>query len=383
MAVLGVGGRLELLREAPDPCIITPDQINLGSNTIGNICPGYWNGDEIVISGPDGLPIFIDGVPQRWDGVASYRQDVLFVADNRDHIDNEDHQFYKAAAEEYPDGEAGDDAWFYYRGEDENDQQTDDLSGFICIDQLGRLRLYETRCEGLECCTAGNRLVFNGPGGGRLDFDFIVINPVGSADYQNAITRCFGEIGEYVFNDVSDNSPPFTSICADPPLYENPVAGSAEFDNANILPRGRDLGEPMWRIICDLREWTLQLDAPSVDTTGVGEKWGEAVKSLVSGGGSAEFFVDRKCYEETEDSGTMMMRLLLMTEKGCKAGANFYLIDRGTDCGVPCAPLAGDMYYQTEILITGQAINLRPTELVAATCNFVTTGEIRLLEGVA
>ena len=386
MAVLGVGGRLELLREAPEPCVITPNQINLGTNTISDICPGYWNGDRITISGPDGLPIFINGIPQRWDGVASYRQDVLFVAANRDDIADNADDFYKQGTEDYFNGDAtmqNDDSLFYYQGEDANDTQTESIDGYICIDSLGRLRLYESRCEGLECCTDGNTLVFEIEGA-RLDFDFIVINPFGSADYQNAITRCFGEIGEYVFNDVSENQPPFTSICEDPPLYENPVAGNAEFDNANILPRGRDIGEPMWRIICEVTEWELQLDAPSVDTTGVGEKWGEAVKSLVSGGGSVNFFVDRKCVSETQDMGTMLMRLLLMTEKGCKAGANFYLIDRGSECGAPhCGPLAGDMYYQTEILVTGQAINLRPTELVAASCNFVTTGEIKLLEGVA
>ena len=33
MAVLGVGGRLELRREAASPCVITPEDINLGSST--------------------------------------------------------------------------------------------------------------------------------------------------------------------------------------------------------------------------------------------------------------------------------------------------------------------------------------------------------------
>ena len=87
-------------------------------------CEGYWPGDKVVISNPEGLPIFIDGKPQLWDGVASYYQNNLYVADNRDHITAADHQFYKDAGEEYPAGEAPQhDAWFYYRGEDAQDDK--------------------------------------------------------------------------------------------------------------------------------------------------------------------------------------------------------------------------------------------------------------------
>ena len=108
MAVLGSGGRLELRREAPSPCVILPEDLNTdGSLEIG--CEGYWPGDKITISDPDGLPIFIDGKPQKWDGVASYFGSSLYVADNRDQITADNDQFYKTASEEYPAGEAGND----------------------------------------------------------------------------------------------------------------------------------------------------------------------------------------------------------------------------------------------------------------------------------
>ena len=70
--------------------------------------------------------------------------------------------------------------------------------------------------------------------------------------------------------------------------------------------------------LCGIREYSLTLDAPSIDTTIVGEKFGEAVKSLVSGGGSFEFFIDRTCLgDDTEDASWMMMNLLFNTEGGC------------------------------------------------------------------
>ena len=105
------------------------------------------------------------------------------------------------------------------------------------------MKLYKTRCEGLACC--GDSLVLN-DGGAKLDFDFIVINQAGTGEYQNAITKCFGDIGEYIFNDIAedDGTPDpnrrIDSICNDPPLYLNPVANpDTEFSNADVQPRGQ------------------------------------------------------------------------------------------------------------------------------------------------
>ena len=159
------------------------------------------------------------------------------------------------------------------------------------------------------------------------------------------------------------------------------MAGTDEYDNANLLPRGEQ-GEPapFWQILCDIREWSLELNAPSVDTTAVSEKFGTAVKSLVTAGGSTEFLIDRECFDkDTRDNGLVIMQLLMMTEKGCQASAQFWLMS-GTDaCGADCDRIDGSLYYETEILITNTAVNLRPTEIVAGTASFVSTGEIKLL----
>lgn len=393
MAVLGVGGRLELRREAPSPCVIVKDDLNYLGNSFDLECDGYWPGDKVVISGPDGLPIFINGVPQCFDCVASYAQDILFVAENRDHIGNDNDDFYKQAGGPnntyYRDDPAfeNDDALFYYQGQDVDDNITDiesQLEGYICVDALGRVQLYASRCEAISCC--GEPLYQLENDNTILDFDFIVLNHFGSSEYQNAISSCFGEIGEYIFNDIAENdanSPRFLdSICLDAPRYLLPEAGPNEFDNADIQPRPFDQGpHPLWVVMCEIREYSLNLDAPSVDTTGVGEKWGNSVKSLVSGGGSVEFFIDRgDCNEEGKGDSLYIMRLLLMTQKGAKAHAKFYLIDTGLDGCSPCAT-GGALWYEADIYITQNAINVRPTEILAGSAQFVTTGEIKLLEG--
>lgn len=393
MAVLGVGGKLELRREASSACVITQEDVNLGSASFDIACDGYWPGDRVVISGPDGLPIFINGKPQLWDGVGSYFQNVLYVAENRDHITSSSDQFYKAIGEEYPAGQEEDDAWFYYQGDDADDEPITQLEGYLCIDSMGRAKLYDTRCDALNCCGETSYAFIDSPiNNAKLDFDFFVINHYGSGDYQNALTSCFGEIGEYIFNDIADDTSPFDpnravdSICNDPPLYLQPVAGTDEFANADVQPRQNGINagpHPLWTVMCDIREYSLNLDAPSVDTTGVGEKFGNAVKSLVNGGGTFEFFIDRQCFEEGEGNGIYIMRLLLMAQEGAKAHAKFYLLDRpGEDCGGLCGgALNGGLWYESDILITNNAINLRPTELVTGSAQFVTTGAIKLKEG--
>ena len=396
MAVLGSGGKLQLRREAPDPCIIRPEDINQGHRSFELHCEGYWPGDHVIITGsPAGLPIFIDGRPQVIDGVASYFGGDLFVAANRDQITALNDTFYKTASEEYPDGKGEDAANFYFIGEDGPDAGTDpdeplrQLEGYICVDSLGDIHLHKTRCDGLRCC--GDELLDFGGSNGRLDFDYFILSHVGSTEYNNGFLDCWGQYGEYRFNDVAEDdgvTDPNSwqdSICAQAPLYQRPTAGTAEFDNADVQPRNRvNNPEPLWVFICEVREWSLELDAPGVDTTGVGEKYGESVKSLITGGGSVDFFIDRRCYEnETQDNGLYLMQLLMMTSRGAKANARFYMIDKGEDdcTDAACNGLKGMVWYEADILITRNAVNLRPTQLVAGTAQFITTGEIRLLQG--
>ena len=175
MAVLGSGGRLELRRGHRG--VRHPSGGHQSGQQLDQYrCDGYWPGDKVVISGPDGLPIFINGQPQLFDGVAAYGDPASKwqVAGNRFHINNPDRagaddQFYKQdlqndRLEYYPfidfgtaTGTYEDNAWFYYRGHANQDgtveeNPTTDLEGYLCIDSLGRAKLYKDRCSGLNCC---------------------------------------------------------------------------------------------------------------------------------------------------------------------------------------------------------------------------------------
>ena len=375
MAVLGASGKLLLKREAPNACILSDTGLDAEKDLYASICEGYWTGDHITV---DCLPVN-DGTnfPPRPSGYASYYGSKWFVGPNRDQITFNQDTFYKTDSEDYPDGQFGDDAQFYCRTGDVSDGKEippcTPGDYWIHIDALGQVSFYTSRCKALAGCV-GDRVNLESVAGN------ITVAPYGSIEYANAIWECISELGEYRFSDGQDTVT-LVSICKDPPKYEKPEAAVDEYDNANLLPRGANQGKaaPFWEVMCEVREWSLELEAQAVNTTSVAEKFGNAVKSLVTGGGSTEFFIDRRCRDEGETDGKALMKLLLMTEKGCKAEAQFWMIDR-PGCGVECDLVQGDLYYTADILITQTAVNLRPTELVAGTAQFITTGEIRLIE---
>jgi hypothetical protein len=76
-------------------------------------------------------------------------------------------------------------------------------------------------------------------------------------DFQNARLICVTADGEFSYSDVRDNDT-FVTICADAPLYLNPVAGTAEFNNADVQPRGLvndglDQIGPVYPELCPVR----------------------------------------------------------------------------------------------------------------------------------
>lgn len=376
MAILGTGGKLLLKRTAPEACVINVEQVIPEINSLRTICPGYWNGDHVSTIC---LPLADDPFPPNPDGYATYFDSRWFLGPNRSQITARDDIFYKTASEDYPDGQFGGASQFYAREGDISGGDVidgcQDGDYWIHVDELGRVSFYNDRCSALKGCEEARVKL-----AAQTSEGFITVAPFGSAEYFNAVWRCVSAFGEYQFSDVADTVT-LVSICADAPTYEIPEAGTDEYDNANVLPRGQQ-GDPapFWQILCDIRQWSLELNAPSVDTTSVAEKFGTAVKSLVTAGGSTEFLIDRECFErDTVDNGLVIMQLLMMTEKGCEATAQFWVMSETNPCGASCGSIEGGLYYETDILITDTAINLRPTEIVAGTANFVSTGEIKLL----
>lgn len=401
MAVLGIGGKLLLKRAAPEPFLISDSALDAGNNLYTASEPGYWNGDRVTVNC---LPTATGPFPPKVDGYANYYGGNWFLGPNRTQISSNSDRFYKTSTEQYPDGDrfvvtqagdqlitqsgddffastiAGDGSQFYSR---EGDTSGGNVIPFcfpedyyIHIDALGYLSFYFDRCAALAGSLTNRINLF--PVGGTT-----AVAPYGTLDYSNAVWGCLSSLGEYRFSDAQDTVT-LISICADAPAYQLPEGNlnteTFSYNNANIVTRGAGRqAAPFWQQLCDIAQWSLELNAPSVETTSVSEKFGNAVKSLVTGGGSAEFLIDRKCYTDEKDNGLGLMQLLMMTEKGCEATAQFWMVDRVGSSGVNNGSIQGGLYYEANILVTASAVNLRPAEIVAGTVQFVTTEDIKLL----
>lgn len=381
MPVLGSGGRVLFKRPTPQKCELTYEDYRPDCDSFNFNCPGWWSGDLVCL---DKLPIIIDGFPVFVEGYASYQESKYFVGPNRTQILNNADIFYKNSSEEYPDGKFGDDAKFYCKkGVGDVPEETGGGCYYVHIDEFGKVQFYDSKCNAIAGCGDPIEL-------GNVWFDeSIEVYPYGQSDYQNAqwdcdFDSCYIKTGIYAISDVQDEETN-VSICASAPEFDFPVAGTADYGDADVLPRPyKEWPSP--QALCGIREYSLTLDAPSIDTTIVGEKFGEAVKSLVSGGGSFEFFIDRTCIgDDVEDASWMMMQLLFNTEGGCTGApieteAWFNVIE-GNGCEDCFPPIGGALYYRANILITQTAVNVRPTELVIGTAQFITTGPIKLMQG--
>jgi hypothetical protein len=383
MPVLGSGGRVLFKKPTPTKCELTYEDFRTNCDSFDFNCPGWWSGDLVCV---DKLPIVIGGFPNFVEGYASYQESKYFVGPNRTQITSNADIFYKTASEDYPDGKFGDDANFYCKagvGDVPGEEETGGGCYYVHIDDFGKVQFYDSRCNAISGCGTPIEL-------GNTWFDnSIEVYPYGQSDYQNAkwdcdFDGCYIKTGDYAMSDVQDAATAI-SICESAPEFDFPIAGTSDYNDADVLPRPyKEWPSP--QALCGIREYSLTLDAPSIDTTIVGAKFGEAVKSLVSGGGSFEFFIDRTCLsDDAEDSSWMMMKLLFDTEGGCTGTPieteAWFTVMEGNGCNDCFPPIGGSLYYRANILITQTAVNVRPTELVVGTAQFITTGPIKLMQG--
>ena len=369
MAVLGSGGRIRLRREAPDPVVLPTTALHRLSSSLYVRNPGYWSGDLVTLTCVGGLPVDTgEGVAACPDGHAGYAGSDWKIGPNRSHITGDTDQFY----------DDDDEAPFYVTSDDVDLIEARNL--YVYRDQLDRLSFYTSREAALRG-SKNDRIALH-----NVDFEPLLLGPYGSIEYQNALLKCSGnlDIGDYGSGYVLQDEVALESICESAPTY---CPATAFADHGNAYGGSCDdcdgtADRWLWTIQGQMSEWSLSLTAQEVETTAVGEKFGDSVKSIVTGGGSIDFLVARKTtYEKTGAAmvdPTSLMRLLLMSEKGCKADAEFWMIDNQAE---RCSILPGDLFYKTQMLVTSIAINTRATDLIAGSLNFVTVGEIRLQMG--
>ena len=313
MAVLGSGGVLDISREIPDAMALTAARLNAGSISLAN--QAYWAGDRIIIAAAGGVPFDVngDGYADCPDGHGFYRGSIWasgppleFYAGS----ETDNAPFYRALAyndtlitqsSDFLTTQSGD--TFLMSVGEENDEEvystpatvglTTQIDGYMSRDVLDRIKLWTT--EGAAHSETGTEkpLIAVKPS------NFIIAHYDSDSTYTSAI-------------DTAANSIQPLSLPDSEQRLESVITLPAGF---SVVCENRD-----WKLQCDLEEWVMSIDASNLDTTAIGETFGEHVKSLVRGAGSLQFLAEHSSVD-TEQDGLALLRLVLLTQNQCNTKA--------------------------------------------------------------
>tara|TARA_E500000318_G_scaffold84929_2_gene80799 strand:- start:3016 stop:4137 length:1122 start_codon:yes stop_codon:yes gene_type:complete len=369
MAVLGSGGVLELSRETPQPLALAIARFNATASppSISLANQGYWTGDRVVIASSDGLPFDVneDGYADCPDGHAIYRGSQWLTGPARAFYTGADtdssdfyHYGYSLLTQDgdaivtqsgdtllFP-GLAGGEDWY-------NQSATTGLAStfdaYIYRDELDRITFFPTE-NAAYTAEASDRIEMK-----KVNFgNFVIAAYSANAGYTAAM------------NSVASSVDALTLINSEQSL-EQTITMPALFDTLCETDR-------TWVLQCGLQEWALSIDAANLDTTAIGDTFGENVKALVRGAGTLQFIVDHRDQANELDAMTLL-RLVLLTENQCNTNAKFYLYKNRNEVGTQ---INGSAYYQCDVLLTNTRVNTRATDLIAGTADFVATSEIKL-----
>lgn len=344
MPVLGNGGVIELRRELPEPTLVGTSAVAFHANAITVNGEGFWTGDKVWVWGPLGLPFDLngDGDPDFAGGWGMFFGSKYLLYGPR-----------KARLK------SGTSKWFGLSSEKPFARTTpgvDRTELFVYRDELDRLSFYRTFNGALAGSVADRLPIFN------VDFRFLLLAPEGSAGYQQRLEPAYPALSRYRLpNDASEI-----------PLARVTTAAIPE-------PTGYDDTRP-WCFVGEMESWSLELDSSNIDTTSLGERFGESTRALITGGGQMNFFVNR--YQQGAEVDAMFLaRLLITLEQGSKAEASFKVTSkRSLPTGNPNSrrmPIS-TVSYRAELMLVNAVTDTSADDVIRGSARFVTVGRVRL-----
>lgn len=343
MPVLGVGGVMELRRELPPAVVVSPAAVRSHVNTLDITEDGFWIGDPVWVWGPRGLPFDLDddGRPDLRGGFGMFFGSELGL--------------YGARAARLQSGAS---KWFGTEAPFQTPPGqaiTEGTQLFIFRDSLDRISFYRTLDDALDGDPEKRLKIF------PVDFGLLLLTPVGSTGYQERLSPALTELRSYRFPEgVSE-------------LRLEQIA------TVTPEPTGDNDDRP-WRFLAEMDEWSLELSSSEIDTTALGQRFGESVRALVTGGGEMNFYMNR--FENAREiDGTYVSRLLTLLDKGCKVEATFSLAPAADEHtykpGYRRLPQQFASY-KAELILTRNSISTRADDLIRGSAMFVTVGRIKL-----
>ena len=379
MAVLGTNGKIVLNRSAPTPVAVDVTALNQDKNIISLTAQGFRSGDLVEVASID-----------NWPNAAL--NDAPLIPTYANVYDYQDYPELVGYSTPYPAELLRPYRWLATEG---NDALVTESGDIIAVQSDADTTPYR------------NRLYVHIDSLNRLSF------------YRTRAAALAGA------NDVTREDLDQSAFTLDP-------TAPIELRLVNE-----------WKLEACLQSWSLNLNASEIDTTGLGDQFFDGVKSLVQGGGTFDFLIEREArdtrttaiisrseyanayvfydvpatetYSEASIVGSSagataydnaditpapaeftydtkqlatvgtsnLLRLLLNTNEQAEGEAEFLMIDGDAQDRTSYTGmlLPGDLYYKAQVLLTSSAVSVRATDIITGSANFVTVREVQLREG--
>lgn len=310
MAVLGTNGKIVFNRSAPTPVAVDVTALNQDKNIISLTAQGFRSGDLVEVASID-----------NWPNTAL--NDAPLIPTYANVYDYQDYPELVGYSTAYPDALLRPYRWLATEGNDALVTENGDIIAvqsdadttpyrnrlYVHVDVLNRLSFYRTRAAALAGANDVTREnIDQSAFMTRADGSFTYTLPLG--DYSSAAV--IDDPLETTSLESADIVGTAGSLSDYPPPYDDPSldAGATAYDNANVAPRS-EIIQPAyqqpapdalielrlvneWKLQMCLQEWSLNLNANEIDTTGLGDQFFDGVKSLVQGGGTFDFLIERE-----------------------------------------------------------------------------------------
>lgn len=368
--ILGYGGYIEISREWPEPTAF-PQSSSNGSSILCRE-KGFWTGQRVWLYSRLGVPLIPRGSSYApcpdghrfWGGLG-------VMGPNTDHRTGDGGPFWRpdspvdtiysagtlaAPATDIIDpGTLGNPSttWiiaYFGSGYDVPFWETAESTGFQQItsayihrDQLDRLTFFSSENSAIN--KNQSELISFSP----VVYQSLLIAPYNSStSYKSSVEL----VGSSVFDESPSAERP-ASFYVDIPDTLTEFAG---------VPENRG-----WAIVADCKEWALQTDPTVLDSTAIGEDFGDSVKDVVRGSGSFNSFVSSSVSGTNVFDSKSFIRLMLMTETGSKARARFRIQEQARNG----CKMEDSVWIECDILLGPGEISVSVDNAVSYSSQFV------------
>lgn len=333
--ILGYGGYIEISREWPEPTAFPASSIKTASTNNYLFCkePGFWTGQKVIVVCDRGVPIFSqfeayapcpDG-HRFWGGIG-------VAGPTTTHRSNDSGAFWNM----------NDSVKFW------EDATTTDLlktiSAYIHKDPLNRISFYPSETAAINK-NVSLAYIFS-----PVDYGTVVM--AGHSDDDN-YRIAIEQLGKQCYEAAPVDETPASKITTIPETI-NTISG-------NPLQRG-------WYVLAGCREWSLQTEPAVLDTTAIGEDYGDSVKDVIRGSGSFNSLIPVGTPDVGKIDARGFIRLMLMTEIGAKARARFRLQEQAD--GI-CEGKQETLWLECDILLGQGEISAGIDEAILYSTQFV------------